>query len=610
MRSFRGERHESGKVAAKPLKRLRIIPPAQDTLLKQVVIKQNVRSATTKSVRAFSLPPRTRSGGRVGERTLRIETSRIEALNRSRRCESALIFPGKIASRLTSAATAIVLLRFATVQSICFAFLLLTRWSCFAESPVITHMLPGAIAPGRVTEVIFFGSHLGGATNLWMSFDGTTQNIRCSEDRAVFKICVPASCSTGLGAVRLAATNGVSNLHLVMMDGLANLRASGTNHSLANAQALRPTIAVDGVCSEKASDFFKFTARRGERLSFEVVAQRLGSTLDPLVRLLDEQGRELVFCEDTPGAGVDCRFSYKFLRKGSYFLELRDTRYEGGSNYRYRLRFGDFPLATEPLPFHVKSEFAPPLSLLPQITEVEPNDSEPQQISVPACIHGRFSTDKDRDCFQFEAEKGERLAFRGRTRSFGSPCDLYLRLQTGDGKKIAEFPLVGADEGSLTNTFTETGAYRLVIEEAAQLAGPEFFYRVEIERDRPGFTLSVETDKVQAPSGGSVEVKVAPQRHGYDGPITLDLQAGGDGFELEKNVLTSKTNTIALTIKAPANVEPGQLLHFKISGHGMIEGKDFSAVASTQPALRKLFPHLPWPPAELDGWIALGVISK
>ncbi len=38
----------------------------------------------------------------------RTETSRIDPLNRSGRCESALIFPGKIVSRLTSAATRFV----------------------------------------------------------------------------------------------------------------------------------------------------------------------------------------------------------------------------------------------------------------------------------------------------------------------------------------------------------------------------------------------------------------------------------------------------------------------------------------------------------------------
>jgi len=51
------------------------------------------------------------------------------------------------------------------------------------------------------------------------------------------------------------------------------------------------------------------------------------------------------------------------------------------------------------------------------------------------------------------------------------------------------------------------------------------------------------------------------------------------------------------------------VINFRISGRAKIEGKDFEATASTHPAWRKLFPHLPWPPEELDGWIALAVAA-
>jgi hypothetical protein len=455
----------------------------------------------------------------------------------------------------------------------------------------------------------FFGSDLGAVKSLWTSFEAKTEMVRCAEDRAVFKISVPAGCSTGLGAVRLAATNGISSLHLVMIDPLPSIAASGTNRSTATAQQLKLPVAIEGACEEKTADFFSFAARKGQRLSFEVVAQRLGSALDPLVRLLDSGGRELVFCEDTPGAGVDGRFNYKFASSGQYRIELRDTRYDGGRLYRYRLRIGDFALEAAPLPFHVKPELQSAVSSLPQIKEIEPNDVQPQRISVPASIHGRFTKPKDRDCFEFAANKGERLVFRGKTRSIGSSCDLYLRLETAAGKKLGESPMAGAEESSLTNTFKETGVCRLVIEEAAQLGGPEYFYRVDIAPFQPGFALSMDTETFQAGSGGNIEIKVLPERHDYDGPITLALANAGDGFRLEPKVITSKTNATTVKMTLPSNLSPGQLVNFKIIGRAQIDGKEFAAIASTRPALRRLFPHLPWPPVELDGWIGLGVTA-
>ena len=49
------------------------------------------------------------------------------------------------------------------------------------------------------------------------------------------------------------------------------------------------------------------------------------------------------------------------------------------------------------------------------------------------------------------------------------------------------------------------------------------------------------------------------------------------------------------------------LLHFTIIGKAEIEGHEESRPVSTLPALKKLFPHLLYPPAELDGLIGLAV---
>jgi len=67
--------------------------------------------------------------------------------------------------------------------------------------------------------------------------------------------------------------------------------------------------------------------------------------MDALMRLLDSSGRELVYCDDSPGAGSDPRFAYTFAADGDYVLEIRDVNYEGSAEYRYRLRLGDFPIA-------------------------------------------------------------------------------------------------------------------------------------------------------------------------------------------------------------------------------------------------------------------------
>src|SRR5206468_3646317 len=46
--------------------------------------------------------------------------------------------------------------------------------------------------------------------------------------------------------------------------------------------------------------------------------------------------------------------SYHFAEAGEYLVEIRDTTYRGGDEFWYRLRIGDFPCATSPLPMAVK----------------------------------------------------------------------------------------------------------------------------------------------------------------------------------------------------------------------------------------------------------------
>ena len=62
----------------------------------------------------------------------------------------------------------------------------------------------------------------------------------------------------------------------------------------------------------------------------------------------------------------------------------------------------------------------------------------PSPVEWPTGKHIYPQKAKDRDCFQFTAQKDQRLVFHGKTRSLGSPCDLYLRLETADGQKLAQ----------------------------------------------------------------------------------------------------------------------------------------------------------------------------
>ena len=469
-----------------------------------------------------------------------------------------------------------------------------------------------AAAPGRTVTVGFAGDGLGFARTLWTSFPAEKRldaQAKSRSDRAAFLVTVPPDCPTGIGLVRLGASNRFSGPVLVLVDALPSVAAAGGHRTRATAQRVTLPVAVDGACAERGSDFFVFAARAGQRVSVDVVAQRLGSALDPWVRLLDARGRELAFNEDSPGAGADARLTHVVAADGDYVVQLRDSRHLGGEAHRYRLRLGDFPLTA--LPFLHDAAGFPPADEhgLKMQRESEPNYTAETatRLELPVLLSGNFQRPGDRDFFQFRLAQPGRWLVLGRTRSRGYPCDLLLTLLDGKGATIGASPPTGADEGIITNAFGSAGSYRLRVEELSGLGGPELSYQVALQ-PYAGFALSVDADKFEAPSGGSLKLKVSCARRDFDAAITLALTGDAREFAVTNHIIAAKKTETTLRVSVPATAAPGTLLHFQIHGVAKSGDTTVSGAAQTLGALRKALPNLPHPPAALDGVIALGVL--
>jgi len=490
--------------------------------------------------------------------------------------------------------------------------------SLLAQSPSLKHTIPSAVAPGKTTALTLVGDNLSGVTEIWTSFRAHAAIPSASGEgghgsRLGCNVSVSEDVPRGLGAIRVATTNGISNLLLVAIDELSTVAELGTNKTTRAAQSLTLPIAVDGAGEELSFDYYEFHVQAGQRVSVDVVAHRLGSPLDPVLRLLDPSGRELAYCDDHPGAYADARVTHQFTAAGTCLIEVRDIRYQGGSKHRYRLRVGDFSqIPLRLLPINEPGFWPTSLSPLTERAEVEPNDtpSTALPISAPVVIAGTFAQNRDRDFYEFEVQKGQRLVFAGRTRSLSSPCDLYLELRKADDSLVAEANVTGVDEGTITNRFNEAGTYRLLVEELNRQGGPDFKYRLEVRPHPPGFALSVETDKFEAPARGTFDIQVECARREYDGPITLSVIGGGSGLVLSDNVIPANTNSVQMKLTLPVDVPAGRLMHFSIVGRAQTGESHYEAQATTMPAIRKLFPQMLYPPVELDGLIALGVKAE
>jgi hypothetical protein len=541
-----------------------------------------------------------------------------------------------------------------------------------AKPPKIRTVRPLAAVPGETTELVITGDGLETATGLWTSFDSKS-SIVVEEKRdgksLRIKLSISAETPIGIGAIRVAGPGGLSNLELFLIDDLAVRTVSEGNTSASTAISIEPPCAIDSQATAERRDFYSFKARAGQSLSFEVMSQRIGSALDPVLRILDADGRELAFSDDA--AGADSRLAWRSEKDGQYLIELRDITYRGGESFSYRLRVGDFPLVSAPYPMRAEqakttkvaiagessagvetrevqlpgdshgrafslatrrpggksSSFVTLLSSdLPELLENEPNNQakSASRIRHPCAINGRFSTKGDRDYYSIEGQKGERLLIRGETRLSGSPTDLFLRLEKPGGEKIAEAEDQSYDpgkdknkgknyyfdEGSLDYTFSENGTVILMVEDLTRRGGPEHVYRVEVRPSRGRFSLELSDTLYHAPAGGDFKVKVHCRRNGYDGPIELEAAGLPPGTNAAKARIDKGKTSVELNISLGKNLQAGFIGTFRIFTTIQIGKETERLEAGTREALRKDFPRLFHPPRALDGLAGFAVTAR
>jgi hypothetical protein len=107
---------------------------------------------------------------------------------------------------------------------------------------------------------------------------------------------------------------------------------------------------VNGRLSPTDRDVFRCSAKQGERLVFEAAARRIGSAVDPTLRLLSPEGRELALGEDSSGLDVDARIDFVAPATGEYLIQIHDATYSARAPDFYRLRAGSVPYAETVFP--------------------------------------------------------------------------------------------------------------------------------------------------------------------------------------------------------------------------------------------------------------------
>jgi hypothetical protein len=539
---------------------------------------------------------------------------------------------------------------------------MLVHASAIAQ-PAVQGVSPQAVIPGQTTEILLRGSKLTPPITAKSNLPLQIEVLPAADEKKAasdlrLKITVPADAQPQVGGLFVATGEGLSDPIFLMIDDLPSVADAGQNHARDKAQPLTLPCAVDGVADGAMPDVYKFNAAAGQRLAIEVLATRLGSELDPIIRLSDHQGRELAVADDDLCYGAEPRLAHTFAADGEYYLELRDVRYRGGPAMRYRLRLGDFPIAAPPFPLALsvgqsgsvsvidlgtKANLA--FSLEPaatesqrqalalrspqsnasalatlitsshvQVTESEPSspDKTAAPLAIPCGINGRFAAPKEIDKYTFTAQKDSLLLFRPLTRSLASPAYVRLSIVKPDGSLLAEAPVTDADEQPLAVTIPADGDYQLVVEELLGRGGAEYVYHIAADYN-PGAALLLKADKnaphkFTLPQSGAIAIEVQASRQGYDGPITLEV-TGAEGLTIANHIIAEKQAATKLILAAPM-AKSGKILSLRMRGTYERAGKICEVPLSTTGLIRAQWPHLAYPPAWLDGLVPVAITGE
>jgi hypothetical protein len=129
-------------------------------------------------------------------------------------------------------------------------------------------------------------------------------------------------------------------------DDLPEAMAKASNGQMKSAQRLKLPVVVNGRIEKPGDwDIFRFEGRAGEEIVAEVLARRLDSPLDSILKLTDASGKQLAVNDDREDKGsgllthhADSFLQFKLPANGAYYLHLGDTQQKGGPLYAYRLR--------------------------------------------------------------------------------------------------------------------------------------------------------------------------------------------------------------------------------------------------------------------------------
>lgn len=302
--------------------------------------------------------------------------------------------------------------------------------------PTIGVVLPRGLAIGSTAELSVDGLNLTSASRIYFSKAGITgrvKSIRQVADLSDLRFGsagLPATIDLGPLPPRMQVTFEVA-IAPEVEPGPVSFRVQtplGTTPEgkfaversapvlMKDAEAKAPAILAGEIAEAGQADSYKIAIAAPQVLYFENMAIQVGSTLQPVVSIVREDGS--VEAEYGREGGSDTTsFRHSFTTAGKFSIRVSDYLQSGKPSHFYRIR-----LSSEP----------PELKAMAEATDFQ----EVQALTVPGRVRGKLGAAGREHSVRFSATKGQPLVLEVNAKRSGSELDSVLEILDGSGKPV------------------------------------------------------------------------------------------------------------------------------------------------------------------------------
>ena len=494
----------------------------------------------------------------------------------------------------------------ATARRLC--FLLSAFCSLLAASaavPAPEFLFPSGGQAGATVSVTVGGKLDGWPVGAWTDHAGLV--FKAATNSGAYSVSIGADVPPGPHLVRFYNGDGAAEPRTFVVGTRTELLEVEPNDDFRQAQQLaNPAVVINGRL-EKAGDVdsFSLAATPGQWLVAAVDAYSLGSSVDPVVQILDERGVRVAFNHDTHN--LDPLVAWRVERAGTYTVQVygfahppaSDIAAKGSPAYVYRLTVTTGPFARAAFPAGLKRGSQTALNLLgwnlpatPQtvdasraqpadtllflpaaptgdplwldvgdgteLTEVEPNDTttNAQAVTLPATLNGRIGKPGDVDCFVFAAKKSDRFNFQVRAAALHSPLAARLRVEDTNGVSLAQAEGGDGTDPRLAWTAPADGNFVVAVSDMYGQGSADHVYRLATAPAPPHFTATLPTHAFFVENGKTNEIKVTVTRvEGFKEQLVLSVKGLPEGVTARPVAVPDKSGEVKLELVATADAK-------------------------------------------------------